>query len=179
MAYAGRSGQSDDFKREELIRKIEQSVSSIIIRPLTMKKIPQIMLMLLFMGATATKAQLSVNYDYNVGIANEVEFFEPRLMVGDHTYFVDTTFCIGLAATPEVGNTSNVAIIGSLHANSSFSNDKNYGVLGLVDDINFNHGRNYGLYGMINPPSEGTFYGGAGIYATNYDYYFSSPTNIQ
>ena len=71
MAYAGRSGQSDDFKREELIRKIEQSVSSIIIRPLTMKKIPQIMLMLLFMGATATKAQ-STQQDMDDKYATEL-----------------------------------------------------------------------------------------------------------
>ena len=67
--------------------------------------------------------------------------------------------------------------MGITSANVSFSNDKNYGVIGVVQPMNYTHGRNYGLSGMIG--QLGSHYGGAGLYATCFTYYFFNPTNIQ
>ena len=131
---------------------------------------------LLFLTITV-KAQLLVNDEQKVAIATETEVSEPILMVGDHSYFgTSANASFGMAGTPTVTNSNNIGIYGRLGANSSYSLDKNYGVLGLVG-MNSNHGRNYGLCGMIDP--SGNSYGGAGIYATCFDYYYTYPTNIQ
>ena len=126
--------------------------------------------------AVSAKAQFIYNND-KVSIASETEVFEPILMVGDHSYFgTSANACIGTASTPAGIDNNNIGIYGRVGANSSYSLDKNYGVLGLVG-MNSNHGRNYGLCGMID--SSGNSYGGAGIYATCFDYYYTYPTNIQ
>ncbi len=131
---------------------------------------------MLFM-AIAARAQLIINDDKKVGIATEAEVFEPSLMVGDHSYFGTTANAsIGTAGTPALINNNNIGVYGRVGANSSYSSDKNYGVLGLVT-MNNSHGRNYGLCGMIS--SSNSSYGGAGIYATSYDYFYTYPTNIQ
>jgi len=127
--------------------------------------------------AINTKAQLLFNNDKKVGIATEAEVFEPSLMVGDHSFFgtaADASF--GTAGAPALINNNNIGVYGRVGANSSYSSDKNYGVLGLVT-MNNSHGRNYGLCGMIS--SSNSSYGGAGIYATCFDYFYTYPTNIQ
>lgn len=129
--------------------------------------------------ATVSRAQLLVNMGQKVGIGTETEDFQPILMVGDHGLFVDTCYNIGIGASPDVMNNNNIGILGITHSNSIYSFQLNCGVLGIVEATNSQHGRNYGLCGMINPPANSTYYGGAGVYATNYDYYYSSPTNIQ
>lgn len=126
--------------------------------------------------AVSTQAQFIYNND-KVSIATETEVFEPILMVGDHSYFgTSANASIGTASTPAGIDNNNLGIYGRVGANSSYSLDKNYGVLGLFG-MNSNHGRNYGLCGMID--SSVNSYGGAGIYATCYDYYYTYPTNIQ
>ena len=131
---------------------------------------------MLFM-AIAARAQLIINDDKKVGIATEAEVFEPSLMVGDHSYFgMTANVCIGTAGAPALINNNNIGVYGRVGANSSYSSDKNYGVLGLVT-MNNSHGRNYGLCGMIS--SSNSSYGGAGIYATSFDYFYTYPTNIQ
>lgn len=126
----------------------------------------------------AVSAQAQFIYKNNkVSIATETEVFEPILMVGDHSYFgTSANASFGMASTPAGIDNNNIGIYGRVGANSSYSLDKNYGVLGLVG-MNSNHGRNYGLCGIIDP--SGNSYGGAGIYATCYDYYYTYPTNIQ
>lgn len=141
-----------------------------------MKRIICISSFMLFI-AIAARAQLIINDDKKVGIATEAEVFEPLLMVGDHSFFgtaADARF--GAAGTPALINNNNIGIYGRVGANSSYSSDKNYGVLGLVT-MNNSHGRNYGLCGMINPSSNS--YGGAAIYGTCFDYFYTYPTNIQ
>lgn len=126
----------------------------------------------------AVSAQAQFIYKNNkVSIATETEVFEPILMVGDHSYFgTSANASFGMASTPAGIDNNNIGIYGRVGANSTYSLDKNYGVLGLVG-MNSNHGRNYGLCGMID--SSVNSYGGAGIYATCYDYYYTYPTNIQ
>ena len=127
--------------------------------------------------ATSANAQLIVNDNQKVAIGTLTEDFEPLLMVGDNSFFgTSANASIGTASTPEVINNNNIGVYGRLGANSNFSLDVNYGVLGQVW-ANSNHGCNYGLCGMINP--SGNSYGGAGIYATCFDYFYTYPTNIQ
>ena len=76
-----------------------------------------------------------------------------------------------------MGNGNNIGVYGGLGANSNFSNDSNFGVLGIVE-ANSNHGRNYGLCGMVDSISN-TIHGGAGIYGVNSDYCYIYPHNIQ
>ena len=127
--------------------------------------------------ATSANAQLIVNDNQKVAIGTLTEDYEPLLMVGDNSFFgTSANASIGTASTPEVINNNNIGVYGRLGANSNFSLDVNYGVLGQVW-ANSNHGCNYGLCGMINP--SGNSYGGAGIYATCFDYFYTYPTNIQ
>ena len=130
--------------------------------------------------ATASRAQLSVNCGQKVGIGTETELFQPILMVGDNSYFDESNnYNIGIGASPDVMNNNNIGIYARTHSNSVYYFQLNCGALGIIEATNSQHGSNYGLCGMINPPANSTYYGGAGIYATNYDYYYSSPTNIQ
>lgn len=133
----------------------------------------------LLLTASAAKAQLNVNYDLKVGIGTETEFFQPILMVGDHTYFDESVYYnIGIGASPEVANNNNMGIYTRTSSNSINSFQLNCGAMGIVDATNSQHGRNYGLCGMINPPANSTFYGGAGIYGSDYDYRITNPNNI-
>lgn len=127
---------------------------------------------------TVSRAQLLVNMDQKVGIGTETEYFQPILMVGDHGLFADTCYNIGIGASPDVANKNNIGAEGCINANSSFTSDKNFGVLGVIYNMNNTHGRNYGVCGAVSPGA-GNAYGGAGIYATCYTYYYSVPTNLQ
>jgi len=125
---------------------------------------------------TAANAQLLVDTAGRVGIMTTTIPNQPhKLTVGSHTFF-NNNASMGIACSPAVSNKTNVGVLGVLNANSNFSNDKNYGVLGVVDEMNLTHGRNYGISGMIGPL--GSHYGGAGVYGTNSTYYYDIPTNI-
>lgn len=65
---------------------------------------------------------------------------------------------------------------GGFGVNPNFSQDSNFGVLGVVEQ-NTNHGRNYGLCGMIDPSISS--FGGAGVYAVDCDYCYTYPHSIQ
>jgi len=133
---------------------------------------------IMLLTAAAANAQLVVSDDYNVGIATEADSFNPMLMVGEHSFFGSSGLNVGIAGKPEAKNMGNIGVLGTASAGSYYSFQKNCGVIGMTTGMsNSSHGRNYGLTGMINPVS-GT-YGGAGIFASSSDYYYSSPCNIQ
>lgn len=144
-----------------------------------MKKNICLFSILLFLAIT-TKAQLIINDDQKVAIGTLTEEFEPLLMIGNHSYFgTSANASIGTAATPIVTNsTNNIGVLGHFGVDSYSSQYGNYGVLGFTTSNTLYNGRNYGLCGMIEP-TNGNFVGGAGIYATNSDYYYNNPTNIQ
>lgn len=122
-------------------------------------------------------AQLKVTSDGNVKIASTQTSSYSTLLVGNNL-FTGSMSNIGISASrPVVNGKNNIGVLGSTSANSSFTNDKNYGVLGVVSSVNTTHGRNYGLSGMIG--FIGEHYGGTGIYGTHYAYYYDYPTNIQ
>ena len=100
-----------------------------------------------------------------------------KLLVGDNQYGGSNSNVGITGSTTAVGSKSNIGVLGSINGNSSLSGDKNYGILGIVSQVNTTHGKNYGLSGMIG--FTGSHYGGAGVYGTNYSYYYNNPTNIQ
>lgn len=125
----------------------------------------------------ALHAQLKVTSDGNVVIGATPTNLYSTLQVGNSQYTISPTN-IGISGSKTVvDGKNNIGVMGLIRANCDFSNDRNYGVLGIVDDMNYTHGRNYGLSGMIG--QLGNHYGGAGLYATCFTYYFFNPTNIQ
>ena len=125
----------------------------------------------------ALHAQLKVTSDGNVVIGATPTNLYSTLQVGNSQYTISPTN-VGISGSKAVvDGKNNIGVMGLTQANSDFSNDRNYGVLGIVDDMNYTHGRNYGLSGMIG--QLGNHYGGAGLYATCFTYYFFNPTNIQ
>ena len=139
-----------------------------------MKKGVLIYFLLLFIIVSAN-AQLRVNSDGYVGIKTTANS-NSLLTVGYNNAWYAS---LGIASSPEEMNQNNIGVEGTVNANSNYTSDTNYGVLGIVSPINYAHGRNYGVSGMIGYPYVGSFYGGAGVYGTNSTYYYSSPTNIQ
>jgi hypothetical protein len=128
----------------------------------------------------SVNAQLIVNWDKKVSVGVEKVEFEPLLMAGDYWCFDETCdTSIGTGGAPSVGNNNNIGVSGRVSTNTSFFNDCVFGVIGKARKVNGTHGRNYGLCGMIDDVECSNCYGGAGIYATDYDYYYSMPTNIQ
>lgn len=140
-----------------------------------MKKSILLSFLLLFLTITAN-AQLKVDATGKVGIQTTITNLQPRLTVGNIT---PSDASAGIASSPEVMNKNNIGVEGAVNANSSYTNDRNYGVLGIVSSMNNTHGKNYGVSGMIGPLGVGLYYGGAGVYGTNSTYYYSAPTNIQ
>lgn len=128
---------------------------------------------MLFALMTAN-AQLIVKPSGKVGIQTTLTNLYAKLTVGNGTN--DNTASMGLLSAPNVQNKTNIGVEGVINANSSYTSDKNYGVLGVVG-LNSNHGRNYGASGIISQPN--SYYGGTGIYGTNSTYYYTNPTNIQ
>lgn len=125
----------------------------------------------------ALHAQLKVTSDGNVVIGATPTNLYSTLQVGNSQYTISPTN-VGISGSKAVvDGKNNIGVMGLTRANSDFSNDQNYGVLGIVDNMNYTHGRNYGLSGMIG--QLGNHYGGAGLYATCFTYYFFNPTNIQ
>ncbi len=136
-------------------------------------------LLLITLAATSlvASAQLKVTSDGKVKIASDLETSYANLLVGNHSFGADCSN-IGISgSTTIMAGKNNIGVLGTICANPSITNVTNYGVLGVVSPINSTHGKNYGLCGMIG--FTGDHYGGAGIYGTNYTYYFSVPTDIQ
>ena len=125
--------------------------------------------------AITANAQLSVSSDGNVGIRTSPNT-SSLLKVGSYNA---GNASVGLTSSPEVMNKNNIGVEGAVSANSSYTNDTNYGVLGIVSPVNYSHGRNYGVSGMIGYPYGGQPYGGTGIYGAHSTYFYSYPTNIQ
>lgn len=100
--------------------------------------------------AITLHAQLKVTSDGKVIISSNHSTSSSKLLVGNYEYTTNLPN-IGISGSTTVGeDKSNIGIMGFTYANSSFSNDKNYGVLGIVDPMNYTHGRNYGLSGIMN-----------------------------
>ena len=107
-------------------------------------------------------AQLEVTSDEKVIIASNQSTSYARLLVGDNQYGGSNSNVGITGSTTAVGSKSNIGVLGSINGNSSLSGDKNYGILGIVSQVNTTHGKNYGLSGMIG--FTGSHYGGAGVY---------------
>ena len=132
---------------------------------------------LLLIISLSVNAQIIMNWNKKVSIGAETEEFDPLLMVGDNWYFEETDdTSTGIGGAPCVLNGNNIGVYGRFETISSNSPYGNYGVSG-ISTVNFNHGRNYGLFAMIEPTNSSV--GGAGIYATDCDYYYTYPHNIQ
>ena len=128
-------------------------------------------------SAITANAQLKVGSDGKVKIASSSNTSYSSLLVGNYPY-VNNMSNVGIAGTTiAMENKNNIGVLGSISTNSTISGDRNYGVLGIVDHMNYTHGRNYGLSGMIG--QLGNHYGGAGVYGTCFTYYYYNPANIQ
>lgn len=136
-----------------------------------MKKNILISFLLLFFAITAN-AQLKIDSVGRVGIMATNIGNNTHLTVGSLS---TPSASVGIASSPNVTDNTNIGVMGAVETFSIYTNDTNYGVLG-ISGLKSNHGRNYGVSGMIGPL--GQHYGGAGVYGTNSTYYYSSPTNI-
>lgn len=136
-----------------------------------------LLLILLTTTSLFASAQLKVTSEGKVKISSTQTTSYANLLVGNSTWGTGSS-TVGISGSPAtIGTSNNIGIVGTINANSSYSNDNNYGVLGVVSSINVNHGRNYGLAGMIGF-NNATPYGGTGIYGATHTYLFSYPTNI-
>lgn len=143
-----------------------------------MKKIIYISIFILFM-ATTVRAQFKFSISNKVAIDTEPEASGPLLKVGNKCYYgTSANTSIGTAAALDnFDNVNNIGVYGGFGVDSNTSYG-NYGILGSVSSNTLYNGRNYGLCGMIDS-TDVSFVGSAGIYATNSDYYYTYPTNIQ
>lgn len=134
---------------------------------------------LLLVMTISVNAQLILNWNKKVSIGIEMEEIYPLLMVGYNWFFDEIdSVSIGTGGAPCLQNRNNIGVAGYASTNTSLSNDSYFGVIGIVRKEAGTS--NYGLCGMVDDEYiNSSFYGGAGIYATNYDYYYSMPTNIQ
>lgn len=138
-----------------------------------------IILLLTVAFTVSANAQLKVNSNGKVSIGSDNSTFSPILSVGDSCYMGTTNSTnIGITAAPVITEQKiNIGIEGLVNSNSSFSSESNFGIFGTVR-VNPNHGRNFGISGMLDfDPTD--FYGGAGVYATDYAYLLFYPDNIQ
>ena len=135
------------------------------------------LLILLATTFSIASAQLKVTSDGKVIIASNSNTTSCNLKVGNGSYGgSDSNVGIFGSKTVMEGK-SNIGVLGTINPNSSITDGTNYGVFGVVSPLNLPHGRNYGICGMIG--FDGAHYGGAGVYGTNYTYYFAYPANIQ
>jgi len=125
-----------------------------------------------------SNAQLRVDSTGHVAIASSTTSSKIKLSVNGVCLGTGKDASIAIAANPAVmENKNNIAVEGIVTADQSFTSEINYGLLGITY-INHGHGRNYGVSGMIGFGSPNSNSGGAGIYGTNYSYYYSLPDNI-
>jgi len=129
----------------------------------------------LFMSISVN-AQLTMNWNKKFFIGPETGAFVPLLMVNNAWFFIEgeDTCSIGTGSAPHALNGKNIGVFGGFWLNPNYSQDSNFGVLGIVES-NANHGRNYGLCGMIDPSTSS---GGAGIYAVDCDYCYTFPHSL-
>ena len=137
-----------------------------------MKNKVYLSLFLLFLSVAAD-AQLRVGSDGHVGI-NAWSSSNSYLTVGSYNL---GNAKVGITSSPQVSDMDNIGVEGAVSANPSFTNDTNYGVLGIITLMNNSHGRNYGVSGMLGLGYSQTV-NGAGVYGTNSTYYYSYPTNL-
>lgn len=136
-----------------------------------MKK--QMLILAMLLMALVANAQLRVDSAGRVGIMSSTINNNTRLTVGN----VSPSYAsVGIASSPEVMNKTNIGVMGAVDSITTYTNDTNYGVLGIAG-LKQNHGRSYGVSGMIGPL--GQHFGGAGVYGTNSTYYYTDPINIQ
>ena len=133
-----------------------------------------ILLSLYLLIAISASAQIRVSAEGSVGIKATANN-NSALTVGAYNA---GNASVGLTSSPDVMNKNNIGVEGAVNANSSYINNTNYGVLGILSSINYSHGRNYGVSGMIGYPFGGSFFGGTGVYGTHSTYFYSYPTNI-
>ena len=132
-----------------------------------------IILLLTVLSVISANAQLKVRQNGHVIIGPTNPTNTPLLLVRDSA----GTSARGIEASINAGSIyNNVAISGSVSSNSSMSSESNFGVFGSVS-VNPNHGRNFGVSGMLSWNNT-NFYGGAGVYATDYSYLFNFPDNV-
>ena len=146
-----------------------------------MKRFFYVSTFILFMAPIA-RAQWTYSSDNRVTVATSPNETGPLLMVYDHSYFeTSANASIGTGATTFVkNNTNNIGVYGGFGLAPNYAQYNmygNYGVLGLVATNTLYNGRNYGLCGMIYTID--SLSKGAGIYATDCDYYYTYPHNIQ
>lgn len=135
-------------------------------------------IILLFASVSNANAQLRMDSVGHVAIASSTTSFKPKLSVGNGYNITGKDVSIAIAAKPIViENRNNIAVEGFVTADQSFTSERNYGVLGITN-INHSHGYNYGVSGMIGWSIPNQNSGGAGIYGTNYSYYYDVPDNI-
>lgn len=133
---------------------------------------------LFFVSAINANAQLKVDSAGHVAVASSTSNLRPLLTVGNIGYGSISNLNYAIASRPiEKENKYNVAVVGRVYADQSFTSDKNFGVLGITN-INHSHGYNYGVTGMIGYSSPNSNSGGAGIYGTNYSYLYDYPNNL-
>ena len=133
--------------------------------------------LLTFASFAEVNAQLKVDANGKVKIASNQTDSISLLTVGNNAYTA-SRFSNGIISSPIIKNKTNIGIFGNVIANQEYTNDKNFGVLG-VTSVNGNHGRNFGVSGMLNFDSSYPYLGGAGVYATDYAYLLQFPDNIQ
>lgn len=137
-----------------------------------MKRSLLLYIILLFFVITA-RAQLRVDSAGRVSIMCSTIYNNTRLTVGNYS---PSNASVGIASTPDVMNKINIGVMGAVDSITTYTNDTNYGVLGIAGLKQY-HGRSYGVSGMIGPL--GQHFGGAGVYGTNSTYYYTHPINIQ
>lgn len=135
-----------------------------------------LLLILLATTSLIVSAQLQVSSDGKVKIASNLNTSYSNLLIGNYQFGGSLTNAGISGSTSVMGGKSNIGVLGNISANTIYTSEKNYGVLGIVN-VNETHGRNYGVCGMIGFTD--AHYGGAGLYATNYTYFFYNPTNLQ
>lgn len=141
-----------------------------------MKKI--IIALLAFISITKNiNAQLMVDSIGNVAIATTSTNMNAKLRVGSNYYGSDNWTSVGIAASPKIkANAKNIGVCGQ--STSTYSTGTNYGVLGLAH-LSGHHGRNYGVTGMISYTPYDQVLCGAGVYATDFTYYYDHPDDLQ
>ena len=143
---------------------------------LKMKKIIIALLAIIFTTKTIN-AQLKVDSIGNVAIATTSTNMNAKLRVGSNYYGNNNWTSVGIAASPKIKeNAKNIGVCGQ--SASTYSTGTNFGVLGLAH-LSGHHDRNYGVTGMISYNPYDQVLCGAGIYATDFTYYYDHPDDLQ
>ena len=94
-------------------------------------------IILLSATSLVASAQLQVTSDGKVKIASNSNATNANLQVGNNS-FGGNASNIGISGhTSPLNGKNNIGVAGRISANSNFSNDSNYGVLGIVQSMNY------------------------------------------